>query len=46
MLKVARVAIKGCGRRPHTSSSPLTRPTTNPVSKVIPMASHAELVSR
>ena len=46
MLKVARVAMKGCGRRPHTSSSPLTRPTVNPVSKVTPIASHAESVSR
>ena len=37
MLRVASVAMNGCGSRPLTRSNPLIRPSSSPISRVTPI---------
>ena len=42
MLSVASVMMKGCGRRPHTYTPPLTKPTAAPVASITMMTTNPE----
>jgi hypothetical protein len=46
MLRVASVAMNGCGSRPLTRMIPLTAPIASPARSVAPIARTVEWVSR
>ena len=42
MLRVASVMMNGWGRRPHTYTPPLTKPTAAPVASITRMTTKPE----